>query len=1615
MHTQTPFTLVTLNLEQIFKAFVIFLFLNCGHGLFASANTNSTTKAKRNIEITPDADGILYVKQANATSGTGDSWGSAVTEFAIALQAAREINAVTAGKVKQIWVAGGTYKPLYRLENMNGANPTDRDNAFVLVKDVKVYGNFAGNESTLAQRNLALTINKSTLSADYAGNDNVTGYAGSLVYNGNTENAHHVVVDYNASLTATTTTLDGFTIEGGNANISSSILFSGISIARNSGGGIYCYNSTATFSNLMIAKSFATQSGGGISLNGNTSSIKLYNLLVEKNTAAFGAGLVIGDTGSNSPLILNSAFVGNRATNAAQGGTITTGLGLKLYNSILVGNVTGIRMEGVTTPAHDIRNSIVQQLTYFVSGTPSEQFNNNTALNDIFTNAASGDYSLTVGSSAIDAGDATLYDLTLSATDLLGSARIKNGAIDIGMLESTPVTILPDANGIVYVKKGGQGTKTGESWINAAPELAPALKTAKSNTSIQQIWVAGGSYKPMYKADDLAEQLNHRDNAFVLVPDVKIYGGFAGTEVNLSERNLTLLANQSTLTGDFSDNDPGPTNNISSNNAENAYHVVIAAGAVGTAELNGFTIRAGNANSATTSTITVNGTVVIRQHGGGIYMMSSSPILKNNHIYGNYARVYGGGVVNFSSASPTISNSIISANTVSKAGAAIANIASSNPVITQVQINNNVVDATGTHASAIYNSTSSPVITNATISSNTLNGNINNGVISNVSNSSPKIRNTIVFGNLYANSSPYTNLGITDDSGSNSAVSYSLIQNFTDNGNHNVTATGLSINDIFVGPFNTNNADAYTLKPGMPVINTGSNSYFNAGEIPDLSALTTDLAGNPRIQNNNIDMGARESGYRGISPDANGVVYIKQNGNGNLSGDSWTNAAAELSQVLFAAQTNTSIKEIWIAGGTFKPLYNAGNGVSDRSKAFVLIKDVKIYGGFAATETTLADRDLSLTVNTTILSGDLNGNDGANYSNYNDNVHHVIIAVGDLGNALVDGVTITGGNANDMPTTNITVNGFEIFPYSGAGIYCKSASLTFSNANIEANIAKIAGGGIYVLGDENTWSTLTINNSKIVGNKAITGAVAENKGDATLKLSNVLITDNSSDSDIISSGSDDIIINLTNTTIVANKISSDEDYLLYNYNMNEGNFTIRNCLVLNNFKNADVIPEPINGLGDVNFTINNSLIEGHSSTSHNNIDATGLTVNDVFTSASTGNFTLKAGSIAINKGDNAAVNLTTDLAGKPRVFDDLVDLGVYERQMKQLTIAFTNLEDGKIVATYGNADFAPSLSSALPVIFTVPDANGKASVVANKIHILEAGEVVVTLNFAGDATYDPIMLSKTLLIKKATQAITFPILTAKQINAPDFEPLATTDSNLPISYTSSDTNIAEVYQDAADGNKWKIKVKGIGEVDITAVQAGNINYTSASFLRVVRVEEPVLPVVLSNYQAKLTANKVVLTWTTQSEQNNKAFIISHASDGQNFKVLSEVQDKGTSTATNNYQYQHSSPLAGINYYKLQQVDFNGDIKELGIRTVDFKLGNNISLYPNPVVEKATVVFETGYQFIEVINVNGNVLQRINVAKTDTSKEISLANYSPALYFIKLVGTNKTDIRKIIKQ
>lgn len=193
---------------------------------------------------------IYYVNVLQSdNTGNGLSWGTAFKDLQYA------INQATAGD--EIWVAKGTYLPTNYLPGASGSNPRDR--SFFINKNIKVYGGFIGIETHPDQRDIK--TNPTILSADFNANDNLSGDIDSLILQGYSDNAYHVVVTSQLPRTAE---INGFTIKNGNANGENNVQNGTEKYFQKQGGGIFNWKSKALFKNITFTQNRALLEGGAV-------------------------------------------------------------------------------------------------------------------------------------------------------------------------------------------------------------------------------------------------------------------------------------------------------------------------------------------------------------------------------------------------------------------------------------------------------------------------------------------------------------------------------------------------------------------------------------------------------------------------------------------------------------------------------------------------------------------------------------------------------------------------------------------------------------------------------------------------------------------------------------------------------------------------------------------------------------------------------------------------------------------------------------------------------------------------------------------------------------------------------------------------------------------------------------------------------------------------------------------------------------------------------------------------------------------------------------------------------------------------------------------------------
>lgn len=263
------------------------------------------------------------------------------------------------------------------------------------------------------------------------------------------------------------------------------------------------------------------------------------------------------------------------------------------------------------------------------------------------------------------------------------------------------------------------------------------------------------------------------------------------------------------------------------------------------------------------------------------------------------------------------------------------------------------------------------------------------------------------------------------------------------------------------------------------------------------------------------------------------ALFVDDDGPLDGDGSSWTNAYKYLQDALVEVETLTKPVEIRIAEGMYTPDRSSTNpnGSGERGATFRLINGVTLKGGYAGLNAPNPDAR-NIGAFESVLSGDLQGNDVdiddprnlSNETTREDNAYHVLRSLYTDGSGVLDGFTVTGGNAYDnggamviyrsSPTlTDCTFIG-NVAEQAGGAVYNNySDSPTFINCTFTGNIAKDRGGALYNIGSDsptfincNFAGNIATNNGGAVSNSSVgnprftgctfTNNIVENKGGA---------------------------------------------------------------------------------------------------------------------------------------------------------------------------------------------------------------------------------------------------------------------------------------------------------------------------------------------------------------------------------------------------------------------------------------------------------------------------------------------------------------------------------------
>ncbi|MDX2278176.1 MAG: autotransporter-associated beta strand repeat-containing protein [Saprospiraceae bacterium] len=206
----------------------------------------------------------------------------------------------------------------------------------------------------------------------------------------------------------------------------------------------------------------------------------------------------------------------------------------------------------------------------------------------------------------------------------------------------------------------------------------------------------------------------------------------------------------------------------------------------------------------------------------------------------------------------------------------------------------------------------------------------------------------------------------------------------------------------------------------------------------------------------------------------------------------------------------------------------------------------------------------------------------------------------------------------------------------------------------------------------------------------------------------------------------------------------------------------------------------------------------------------------------------------------------------------------------------------------------------------------------------------------------------------------------------------------------------------------------VGAGGLSTAQLAQVSFTGYAGTGAISNGELVpassLPIKLISFNATRQNNQAQLTFSTATEENNNFFAIERSGNGTDFRTIGKVNGAGTTTSIQNYSFTDETPLSSINYYRLKQVDFDGQFTYSPVVNVVFDNKAGIRLAPTPVQDQLRVeldeMFQEDAQW-QLYDFAGRLVQTGVLSAENMVFNVEVGSLTPGNYVIRVVSGQTT--------
>lgn len=178
-----------------------------------------------------------------------------------------------------------------------------------------------------------------------------------------------------------------------------------------------------------------------------------------------------------------------------------------------------------------------------------------------------------------------------------------------------------------------------------------------------------------------------------------------------------------------------------------------------------------------------------------------------------------------------------------------------------------------------------------------------------------------------------------------------------------------------------------------------------------------------------------------------------------------------------------------------------------------------------------------------------------------------------------------------------------------------------------------------------------------------------------------------------------------------------------------------------------------------------------------------------------------------------------------------------------------------------------------------------------------------------------------------------------------------------------------------------------------------------------------LPVEWLSFEADLQANgDVMLQWETANEQNNDYFQIEVSADGEEFESIGRETGQGTTDQVTSYSFLHRNPTDIQRFYRLKQVDIDGNFSLSQVIEVTPSSLSPLTIYPQPASDEITLKLpNTGDFQVEIFDQNGKQVYRSDISGEGKKITLPTLEWATGVYHLRMRQVDKRWSQTIIKQ